>query len=309
MYKIILLLLCMLSVYGLPLDSSQMDAPWHVHLNISNLRCGGSLYKGKYIITAAHCFDAFPDGHFDGPRANYSQIHIYIGEWKLGQDPDCNDDDSNEICDNVIKKSPASIKIHEKYDKNNRDTKHNHDIAIITIKSPPRESDIVGNVLLSDDECDDDFKEQDLKISGFGETSPSVQAVIRKRMDIKVFEHKKCLKDFQNKVYNPAHHICGAGKNGLSTCKGDSGGGAVSQITDDNDEVKTYLQGIVVFGSDVCGDGKPTGLLKVSCFTDWINGVIDPKSVKQKSKVIETTTLITSTSTQFEEDDEDVEDF
>jgi len=50
---------------------------------------------------------------------------IYIGEWKIGMDPDYSDDDSDEVCDHVTKTPVAALKIHEKYDKNKPD-KHNY---------------------------------------------------------------------------------------------------------------------------------------------------------------------------------------
>jgi len=83
-------------------------------------------------------------------------------------DPDCSDDDSDEVCDYVIKTTAAALKIHEKYNKNKPD-KHNYDIAIITLKRAPRTSDIVSSILLPDDECDESFTGKDFSISGFGE--------------------------------------------------------------------------------------------------------------------------------------------
>ena len=68
----------------------------------------------------------------------------------------------------MIKTKAADLKIHEKYNKTNADTKHNFDIAVITLKRPPRSSDIVSSVLLSDDECGENYAGKDLRISGFG---------------------------------------------------------------------------------------------------------------------------------------------
>jgi len=44
------------------------------------------------------------------------------------------------------------------------------------------------------------------------------------------------------------------------------------------------------------------GLLKVSCFTNWINGVINPGS---KSKPAKTTTTTTPSPSKDDEDEED----
>lgn len=94
-------------------------------------------------------------------------------------DPDCSDDDSDEVCDYVIKTTAAALKIHEKYNKNNRD-KHNYDIAIITLKSVPRTSDIVSSVLLPDGGCDENLTGKDFSISGFGEINNIKNGAVHK---------------------------------------------------------------------------------------------------------------------------------
>lgn len=297
MMKVYLFLLILQAVYGLSFDSKQTDAPWFVYLNILGLRCGGTLVHNKFVITAAHCFDGFFEEHTI-KEVNY--IDIYFGEWKLKIDPDCEDaEDSSESCEPVALVRAENLTIHEKYNKNNKD-KHDFDIAVIELKRPPKISEITDNALLPDEECNTNLTGQPLTVSGFGETEPQKFADIRKKIDFTVFSDKKCKTEY-SKNYNSKVHFCGAGKNGIATCKGDSGGGAVSQTEDEDGQAVGTLKGIVTFGSDVCNFEKSSGFLKVSCFIDWINAIVNPGAIKRST----TTTTSTSTTTEKSNDSED----
>ena len=60
---------------------------------------------------------------------------------------------------------------------------------------------------------------------------------------------------------------------GKDSCEGDSGGPLVFTTVVD----LTYYQvGIVSFGSNKCGIGKPSTYTKVTSFLDWIKENLEP---------------------------------
>ena len=70
---------------------------------------------------------------------------------------------------------------------------------------------------------------------------------------------------------------------GKDSCEGDSGGPLVfpsfSKLT-------YYQVGIVSFGSNKCGIGKPSTYTKVTSFLDWIKENLEPWNTKNKIKKI-----------------------
>ena len=64
---------------------------------------------------------------------------------------------------------------------------------------------------------------------------------------------------------------------GKDSCEGDSGGPLVFTTVD-----LTYYQvGIVSFGSNRCGIGKPSTYTKVTSFLDWIKENLEPWNIKK----------------------------
>ena len=60
---------------------------------------------------------------------------------------------------------------------------------------------------------------------------------------------------------------------GKDSCNGDSGGPLVFRAL--SDEPWTQV-GIVSYGSEQCGDGKPGVYARVDSFLDWIESKMEP---------------------------------
>ena len=72
--------------------------------------------------------------------------------------------------------------------------------------------------------------------------------------------------------------VC-AGRGTTDTCNGDSGGGLYWRKDgvqyDSESSQPWYLIGIVSFGSQSCGVGRPAVYTRVSAFLDWIRTNIE----------------------------------
>ncbi|KAL7011363.1 hypothetical protein ACKWTF_014236 [Chironomus riparius] len=179
MLKLLVLLSVIQIIYGFPTSGKkddgisyarQTDGPWTVMLVVKGSRCTGSLIKKKYVVTAAHCFDELEDD-----KSLSNDIKIFIGEWKVGIDPDCTDSEeenfSEETCfpDKVAEIPPKKLTIHKEYlKKKGTAGKSAYDIAIIELKRPPRVSKIIKSIdLPSEDTCEDE-PDHPLMVTGFG---------------------------------------------------------------------------------------------------------------------------------------------
>ena len=97
-------------------------------------------------------------------------VIIRIGEWKTGTDPDCGEDESDEICDTTADILPKEVIIHEKYNKRDQDSRFQYDLAIIKLGWPPRRSEVINVLKLEDPErCHEAVSGEFWKTTGFGE--------------------------------------------------------------------------------------------------------------------------------------------
>jgi len=68
-------------------------------------------------------------------------------------------------------------------------------------------------------------------------------------------------------TYLDSTQVCAGGELGKDACSGDSGGGLFIRDTSDT----WHLLGIVSFGANDCGNGKPGVYTRVSSFLQWIS--------------------------------------
>ncbi|KAL7011359.1 hypothetical protein ACKWTF_014236 [Chironomus riparius] len=223
MLKLLVLLSVIQIIYGFPTSGKkddgisyarQTDGPWTVMLVVKGSRCTGSLIKKKYVVTAAHCFDELEDD-----KSLSNDIKIFIGEWKVGIDPDCTDSEeenfSEETCfpDKVAEIPPKKLTIHKEYlKKKGTAGKSAYDIAIIELKRPPRVSKIIKSIdLPSEDTCEDE-PDHPLMVTGFGETKPKHYTNMKKKVFITLHDQATCKRKL-GLPFNGDKHFCGLGAN------------------------------------------------------------------------------------------------
>ena len=84
---------------------------------------------------------------------------------------------------------------------------------------------------------------------------------------------KQCQKIFseaKNPIY-PDIQICAGGIKGEDSCAGDSGSGLIDvSMTNGSRTIRYKIVGIVSWGTNKCGIGKPGVYVKVSAYLDWI---------------------------------------
>nr|AYV99581.1 venom polypeptide [Dolopus genitalis] len=234
------------------------DVPYQVGLDISKYTakigewdewCGASLVSDQLIVTAAHCL------------RNAVGADVYLGTINFMKD-----DEPGRIMVHV--KRSAFI-IHEDY---------NHyllknDIALIKLPHKVSLSDRIKPLNLPRlSQRDSGFVNRMAWISGWGLTAndadqPDELQVAQRS----ILRDSKCETTFR--LFKKETEICVDGSQGISNCKGDSGG---PLAIDEADGTRT-LVGIVSYGRPKgCGTGFPSVYTRVTAFLDWIekNGEI-----------------------------------
>lgn len=103
------------------------------------------------------------------------------------------------------------------------------------------------------------------------------QSVIKRKVDLDAVSLEDCVKKFPPAInVNQNSIICAGSKEGKDSCKGDSGGPLLKEISEDG-QVNWYLYGITSFGPRKCGEGIPAAYTRVTSFMDWIKSNIAPR--------------------------------
>ncbi|KAK7151586.1 hypothetical protein R3I94_008045 [Phoxinus phoxinus] len=168
--------------------------PWQVDIRDGHYRCGGSLIKKRWVVSAAHC-------------KFLSQIVIYLGKHNI----------SGNEC--TVQRIEAE-KVFRYPNYNN--TPHNHDIMLIKLRTPAILNNYVKPIRLATScSC---AGEQCL-VSGWGKTGCHRASVLQ-CLNLPVLSRAKCRRAYGANITE--NMFCaGFMEGGKDSCQGDSGGPVV----------------------------------------------------------------------------------
>ncbi len=188
--------------------------------------CGGTLYKQKYVITAAHCSDFVAPGNV-GVNAKSRKSHV-IGEFRY----------------------VSSITIHPGWNPST----FNNDVAIWTLESP------VTGVSTPPLTTQDPNVGTDLKVTGWGATFEGGHMIRNLRVvTVPQYSRSLCNSNYSGDITKKM--FCAGYQNGgKDSCQGDSGG----PITRKRADGKRVLQGIVSWGTGCARPNLPGVYTRIS---------------------------------------------
>ena len=86
-----------------------------------------------------------------------------------------------------------------------------------------------------------------------------------------IASNNKCSEKVFGVNFNPKYKICAGGEMGKDSCNGDSGSAMFDSLKNSSSGIKRYkLVGIVSYGTEYCGKGKPAVYARVAAYLDWI---------------------------------------
>lgn len=143
----------------------------------------------------------------------------------------------------------------------------NNDIALIHLSEPVETDENIAIIDLPDDD-DDDYIGDVFTVSGFGRlgrTKPLSNTL--QYTELKIRPNRICQRLYNHEDFNESK-LCCKGRDGESTCSGDSGG-PLADLNYSKD--RNRLIGLVSFGKGSCEGRNPSGFTKVAAYIDFIN--------------------------------------
>lgn len=203
-----------------------------------------------------------------GTGGDWQLVNVRLGEYNTSTpNPDFEDTPSGRIYNDPLVTVPIEEAIfHENYDAN---ALHN-DIAILRLSRDVQSTKFIQPICLA---RTNDIS-NNLLIAGWGKTENGKPSDVKLFGLIQLINKEQCASNYilgPSKIVLQPQHICAAGKSGVDTCGGDSGG-PLMQIEDEEAVRPKLIQiGITSFGSSACGSQKYPGVYTgVYQFRNWI---------------------------------------
>uniref|UniRef100_A0A182JNY8 Peptidase S1 domain-containing protein n=1 Tax=Anopheles christyi TaxID=43041 RepID=A0A182JNY8_9DIPT len=246
------------------IDARPGHWPWHAVIyqranGVEEYKCGGSIIDEDTILTSAHCVTV-------GSKAiPADQITVGVGRTRL-----------NELSEYTATYGARQVIVHPGFNVR----RFKHDIALIKLVSNITMAPYVQPVCLwTMDSNQELIVGKNGTVLGFGLTEQDVVSEQLKQAMIGVVDTLTCIANDRAAfgTYLTSEMFCGGGREGVSACNGDSGGGLFLEV-----EGRWFVRGIVSFiplrkNTAVCDTSKFTAFADIAKYLKWIEQYIDPR--------------------------------
>lgn len=248
--------------------TNRKQYPYQISLRLSGQHiCGGTIYKPRIVITAAHCLK--------GMKA--SQLEVVAGDLNL-----------RNPTSHTQRIQAEGIYIHENYS----DVVLN-DVGVIKLKKSFTYDDYVRNITIWNETLSGSPTAPGVNcvVSGWGATQYEGSVVSDLRyVNINVFTGVRCSSIYGNNFQSPGMICAGDFSESKDSCSGDSGGPLVCN---------GQLYGIVSWGVD-CGKPHFPGVYtNASYYQNWIDTSADVDQAYFLQKILLFLGCIITTKTFF----------
>ncbi|XP_072261307.1 transmembrane protease serine 9 [Pyxicephalus adspersus] len=244
-------------------DAAKGEFPWQVSLRENNEHfCGATIISGKWLVSAAHCFNDFQD-----PAVWVA----YIGSTSLsGSDG------------STVKAYIKNIVKHPSYDPDTAD----YDVAVLELDSELRFNKYTQPICLPAATHVFPMGKKCV-ITGWGYLKEDnlVKPEVLQKATVALMDQTLCNSLYSNVVTD--RMVCAGYLEGkIDSCQGDSGGPLVCE----EPSGKFFLAGIVSWGVGCAEARRPGVYVRVSKVRNWIQEVISAPTLMETHTSFVTTT-------------------